>query len=92
MKVIMKKLAGLIVLVFGFLVSGYGLFIFGGSIYYANYSRLHPGNFGYGDAAGLGFFYGLAIFAIGLIPVALGNLIFGGKKSLIYKLLFGENR
>lgn len=90
MIMIIRKLVGLIILAVGFLVSCYGIFIFGGSIYYGLYSQSHHENSGYSDAAGLGFYYGLAVIAIGLIPIALGNLIFAGKKSLIYKLLFDK--
>lgn len=84
---IIRKSIGSIILALGFLVGGYGIFIFGGSIYYGIYSQSHSEKFGYGDAAGIGFFYGLIIIAISLIPIALGNFIFSGKKSLIYKLL-----
>ena len=90
MLAIIRRFIGAIIFICGLLISGYGVFIFGASIYYGSYSRVHPKHFGYGDAAGIGFFYGLAIFAIGFIPIVLGNLIFGGKKSLIYKLLFEE--
>ena len=87
---IMKKLGGLIMLLLGLLISGYGIFIFGGSIYYSIYSQSYPEKFGYGDAAGMGFFYGLIIIAIGIIPIALGNLIMGGKKSVVYKIFSGK--
>lgn len=87
----MKKIIGLITLVLGFLISGYGIFIFGGSIYYSIYSQSHPEQFGYGDAAGMGFFYGLIIIAVGIIPIALGNLIMAGKHSIVYKIFSGKN-
>jgi hypothetical protein len=87
----MKKIIGLIILVLGFLVSGYGIFIFGGAIYYSIYSQSHPEQFGYGDAAGMGFFYGLIIIVVGIIPIVLGNLIMSGKQSIIYKIFSGKN-
>lgn len=85
-----RKLVGATIFVLGLLVSGYGIFLFGGSVYYGLYSQSHPEKFGYSDAAGIGFFYGLAIIAIGIIPIALANLIFAGKNSLVYRLLVGE--
>ena len=88
---IIRKMSGLVILVLGLLVSGYGIFIFGSSIYYSIYSHSHPAKFGYGDAAGMGFFYGLIIIAIGLIPLAIGNLIMAGKKSIAYKIFAGKN-
>lgn len=91
MMVIIRKLGGLVILVLGLLVSGYGIFIFGGSIYYTIYSHSHPEKFGYGDAAGMGFFYGLIIIAVGIIPLAIGNLIMSGKKSVVYKIFSGKN-
>ena len=88
---IIRKLSGLVILVLGLLVSGYGIFIFGSAIYYSVYSQSHPEKFGYGDAAGMGFIYGLIVIAIGVIPIALGNLIMTGKKSITYKIFAGKN-
>ena len=76
-----KKILGVIALLLGFAVSGYGIFIFIGSIYYGAYARAHPEEFGLGDAAGLGFYYGIAIILVGLIPIAIGYLIVGKIKS-----------
>lgn len=88
---LIRKLGGIVILALGLLVSGYGIFIFGGSIYYTIYSRSHPEKFGYGDAAGMGFLYGLIIIAIGIIPIAFGNLIIAGRKSIIYKIFSSKN-
>lgn len=79
----MKKIIGLIILALGFLVSGYGMFIFVGAIYYSIYSQSHPEQFGYGDAAGMGFLYGLIIIIVGIIPIVFGNLIMSGKQSVL---------
>lgn len=92
MMTIIRKLIGFAILISGFCVSGYGIFILGGSIYYSIYSQSHPEKFGFGDAAGMGFMYGLVLITAGMLPIAISSLIVSGKKSIIYKVFNNENK
>ena len=65
-----RKIIGCVITIIGFLTFGWGLWVFGASIYYGLAKT--PGM---GAAAGLGFYYGLAFIGIGLIPFIIGILI-----------------
>ena len=73
-----RKAIGSIIAVIGFLICGWGLWIFGGSIYYLSAKTPFMG-----DAAGIGFFYGLAIMGIGFVPLLVGIFIAVNPKALL---------
>lgn len=75
-----RKTIGSILAVIGFLLCGWGLWVFGVSVYYLVAKTPHMG-----DAAGLGFYYGLGIMGIGVIPFIVGILLIKEPKAF-----FGE--
>lgn len=65
-----RKIIGGIIALVGFIVCCWGLLVFAMSIYYNAAKTPHMG-----DAAYLGFYYGLAIIVIGAIPLMIGILL-----------------
>lgn len=75
-----RKIIGSIIAVVGILVSGWGLWVFCMSIYYSAIKDRFMG-----DAAYLGFYYGLALIGIGIVPLLIGIFVYANPKAL-----FGE--
>lgn len=73
-----RKIIGTIIAVIGFIVSGWGLWVFAMSIYYNAAKTPHMGS-----AAYIGFYYGLALIGIGLVPLLLGIMIVTNPKALL---------
>jgi len=69
-----KKIAGSILGVAGFIICGWGLYLFGMSIYY-----LATKNQAMGPGAGIGYFYGIAAIIIGLALLAVGGMVLFSK-------------
>ncbi len=71
-----KKIAGSILGVAGFIICGWGLYLFGMSVYY-----LATKNQQMGPGAGIGYFYGIAAIIIGLALLATGGVILFSKEK-----------
>ena len=75
-----KKMIGSIIAFAGFVICGWGIYLFGMSIYY-----LATKNQEMGPAAGIGYSYGIIAFIIGLVLLVIGGIILFSKKEFTKK-------
>jgi Ca2+/Na+ antiporter len=73
----LKKIIGSFLTLAGFIICGWGLYIFCMSIYY-----LATKNQAMGPGAGIGFFYGIALIVIGLVFLVAGIATLLSKMNL----------
>ena len=75
-----KKMIGSIIALAGFVICGWGIYLFGMSIYY-----LAAKNQEMGPAAGIGYSYGIMAIIIGLVLLVFGGIILFNKKEFTKK-------
>ncbi|MFC1589957.1 hypothetical protein ACFL42_00535 [Candidatus Omnitrophota bacterium] len=80
-----RKVIGSILAIIGFLIFGWGLWIFAMSIYHNAAKTPHMG-----DAAYIGFYYGLTLIGVGLIPLLFGSMIFINPKAILGKMVVSK--
>lgn len=71
-----KKNVGSILALVGFVICGWGVYIFSMSIYY-----LVTKNQEMGPGAGIGYFYGMAAIILGLVLLSVGGIILFSKEK-----------